>query len=403
MYALVDCVSYYCSAESIFRPDLRGRPVVVLSNNDGCIVAASPAALALGIKKFRPYFKMRDICEGKDVTVFSSNYELYSAVSAKVMAIISGFAPRSYIYSIDEVFLQFDRCASLGDLEAIGHQIRRTVWKEAKIPVGFGAGQTLTLAKCASHACRKIAGLATGSYVIDTEQKRRTVLQKMSIDKVWGIGSRLTKHLNLMNIHTAWQLANMPPKLARKRFSVELERTIRELNNERCKGWDEARADKQQIFSTRSVGRRITDPVSIKQALSQHASIAGEKLRKQGSLCGQMLVFAHASPFDNDPGTLIRHAGETAEQCFRSGIRYYKIGIGLLDLSQREHFQGDLFAQAEPDDPVLMATMDGLNRRLGRGTLFLASQGIEQKWRMRRDLLSPRYMTRWADLPRVKC
>ena len=257
-----------------------------------------------------------------------------------------------------------------------------------------------------------------GVCFISNEQERIAILKQLAVGDVWGIGRRISKKLELMNIRTAFQLASMPPTLARKQFSIEIERTVRELNGQACKVWDEVRADKKQIFSTRSVGERITDFESLQQALSKHVAIASSKARKQGSNCKTMLIFASNSPHDERPVSykaivhfpcptnctieLTKAMSEAAPKLFREGIHYYKIGIGLIDLANEKHNQFDLFNPPKAN-PALMHTLDDINQRYGSDTMFLAAQGIEHKWSMRRDLLTPQYTTKWLSVPSIKC
>ncbi len=236
MYALVDANSFYCSAEQVFRPDWRGKPIVVLSNNDGCIVAANRQAKELGIPKFAPYFQLKEQCQKLGVIACSSNYELYADLSTKMMNIIGRFAPEQHVYSIDEIFLSFKHCPSIKSLYERGLLIRRAVWKEARLPVCVGIGATLTLAKLANHAAKKLPGY-NGVCVIDNEPDRIAILKSVEVGEVWGIGRRISKKLALMEINTAYDLASMPAGLARKQFSIEIERTVRELNGQACKQW----------------------------------------------------------------------------------------------------------------------------------------------------------------------
>ena len=418
MFALVDANSFYCSAEQVFRPDWRGKPVIVLSNNDGCIVAANRQAKEAGIEKFLPYFQVKELCTRRGVIVCSSNYELYADLSSKMMNIIGRFAPEQHIYSIDESFLSFKNTyPAIKCLQTQGQLIRRAVWKEARLAVCVGIAETLTLAKIANHAAKKIRHYQ-GVCFMNNEQERISILKQLSAGDVWGIGRRISKKLELMNIHTAYQLACMPPMLARKLFSIEIERTVRELNGQACKAWDEARADKKQIFSTRSVGERITDYESLLQALSKHVGIAAAKARKQGSTCKTMMIFASSSPHDEHPVSykaivhfpcstncsveLTQGMSGAASQLFREGTRYYKIGIGLIQLVSETYNQLDLF-NPQRANPALMNTLDSINHRYGSDTVFLAAQGIEHKWAMRRDLLTPQYTTNWACVPHIKC
>ncbi|MBS9993458.1 MULTISPECIES: Y-family DNA polymerase [Vibrio] len=418
MYALVDANSFYCSAEQVFRPDWRGKPVVVLSNNDGCVVAANRQAKEVGIEKFKPFFQVKALCEQKGVIALSSNYELYADLSSKMMQVIGRFAPEQHIYSIDESFLSFERCyPAIPCLKTHGMKLRRAVWRECRLPVCVGFGSTLTLAKLANHAAKKTLRYG-GVCVLDNEQERKSVLSQVSTGDVWGVGKKIQARLKFMGINTALELADYPPALARKEFNVEVERTIRELNGQPCKAWDQSRADKKQIYSTRSAGQRITDLDSLRQALAKHANISSSKARQQNSLCKVMLCFANSSPFDekavtrravhrfayptSDVTQVTKAATSLAQELFCEGVRFYKIGVGLLDLTDGKHEQSDLF-NAMPNDPKLMTVYDSLNQRYGSETLFLGAQGIAQKWDMRREMLTPHYTTKWKDLPVIKC
>ncbi|WP_443020096.1 Y-family DNA polymerase [Shewanella sp. MTB7] len=238
MFALVDANAFYCSAEQVFRPEWRGRPIIVLSNNDGMIVSANRLALESGIPKFEPYFKIKTQCEQLGIIALSSNYELYASLSASMMEVIGRFAPEQHIYSIDESFLSFEHCyPAIPCLIKHGHKLRRTVWKETRLPVCVGMGSTLTLAKVANHAAKKHQGYH-GVCVIDNSNQRKEILLKMMPVEVWGIGRRLAKRLDIMGIKTAYALSQMKSAIARKKFNIEVERTIRELNGESCKGWE---------------------------------------------------------------------------------------------------------------------------------------------------------------------
>lgn len=417
MFALVDVNAFYCSAEQVFRPQWRGKPLIVLSNNDGCIVAANRQAKEAGIEKFAPYFKMRARCEAAGVIVCSSNYALYGDLSEKMMQVIGRFAPSQHIYSIDESFLSFKNHPEITDLRKQGHALRLAVWKECRLPVGVGIGKTLTLAKAANHAAKKIRAYQ-GVCVLDSEKERKQVLSHMDVGDVWGVGRRLCVRLKAQGIETAWQLSCQKPALMRKTFSVEMERTVRELNAQECKNWDVARADKQQIFSTRSMGERLVDENALREALSKHAGIAAEKLRAQGSLCSALMVFAANSPFDEKPKsfksmhyfafptsdsvTLTRAVTSAVPRLFQDGVRYYKVGVGLLNLISENQAHPDLFDPCSTN-PALMRVFDGINKRYGSGSLFLAAEGINTQWGMRRAFLSPQYTTRWKDLPLVQC
>ena len=299
MYALVDAVSFYASAEKVFDPAIRSKPVVVLTNNDGCVCAICPIARRLNIPKFGPYFKVKHLLEQNNVVIRSSNYELYADLSDKMMNIIARFCDTQHIYSIDESFLHFDGYTSLiKDWHEYGHTIRRTVWRETKLPVGVGFGPTPTLAKAANHAAKKLSGF-NGVAVINSEQTRQAILQRMSCEDVWGIGRRLAKKLKIMNIHTAWDLAQQNPRAMRRAFSVVVERTVSELNGITCLNWDDVRQDKREIYSTRSFGERICEPTALKTALINHVTTVANKLRAQHSLTHQLYIFAASGAHEN--------------------------------------------------------------------------------------------------------
>lgn len=418
MYALVDANAYYCSAEVVFRPEWRGKPLVVLSNNDGMIVAANRQAKELGIKKFKPFFEMKGLCDQHGVIALSSNYELYADLSAKMMQVIGRFAPEQHIYSIDESFLSFKNThPAIPCLRSHALQLRRAVWKECRLPVCVGIGPTLTLSKIANHLA-KLHSSTQGVCVLDEASSTLKTLKNIPVDEVWGIGKRLTRRLKFVGVNTALDLASYPIDTARREFNVEVERTIRELNGESCKTWDKVKADKQQIFSTRSAGQRIQSLVELQQALTKHAGIASLKARQQGSLCKVMVCFAANSPFDENPVSLrslhrfayptadvthISHvAFELAKELFQENIRYYKIGVGLIDLVDGKLEQPDLF-NPNPNKPELMKAFDTINQRYGSDSIFVAAQGMNQKWSMRRDRLTPQYTTKWRDVPKIQC
>ena len=418
MYALCDINSFYASAHGVFRPDIRKDGIIVLSSNDATIVAANNRAKELGIEKFVPYFQVRSQCEKLGIHVFSSNYELYSDLSSKFMQTVGRFAPVQHVYSIDETFLDLHNCYSaIKDLAAYGMLIRRSAWKECRLPICVGMGATLTLSKLANHTAKKNRQF-NGVCVIDNEKMRLNILKQTTVSDVWGIGRRISGKLELMGVKTAYQLAQIPPKLARKNFSIEIERTVRELNGQVCKMWDEVKADKKQIFSTRSLGQRITNRDELQQALAKHANIAARKARKQNSGCKNLLVFAGNSPHDKRPQQfktvmkfdrptncaleLTRATTKALDKLFATGVRYYRIGVGMLDLSDMSHEQFDLFSQSK-SNPELMKVYDALNNRFGTDTVFLSAQGTTQRWAMRREMLSPQYTTNWKHIPVIKC
>jgi DNA polymerase V len=422
MYALCDVNSMYASCEKVFDPAIRKRPVVVLTNNDGCICAACGIAKQMGVgKKFVPYFQVKDQLEQAGAVIRSSNYELYAELSQRLMETCARFAPHSNIYSIDEIFLYYGKHTTYippeGWLEH-ARKIRKTVWREVRLPIGVGMGRTPTLAKAANHAAKRIDGY-NGVAVIDTEFTRKHILSNMKATDVWGIGRKLGARLKDLGILTALQLANQPPALMKKQFSILVESTVHELNNKIMLNWDDVRAPKKEIYSTRSFGQRITDSVQLRFALASHVEIAARKLRKQNSLAHSLTIFATSSPHDSngyyrksvfhhfsvptsDSRVIMAACSEAVDTIFKKGIKFYRCGIGLLDISDATNVQHDLFSQSQ-DSPELMRLMDSINMKYGRETVQLAGRGIEHKFAMRREFLSPQYTTRWSDIPRVYC
>lgn len=418
MYALVDANSFYCSCEQIFRPDWRGKPVIVLSNNDGMIVAMNKQAKALGIPRLTPFYQIKEMCEEKGVIALSSNYELYSDISAKMMQVIGRFAPDQFIYSIDESFLSFHRTyPAIPCLQSHAEKLRRALWKECRLPVCVGLANTLTLAKLANHLA-KTHREYNGVCLLDDPNTISTYLKELDVSKVWGIGRKITEKLRFMGINSAYDLAKQPPALLRKEFSIEVERINRELNGQSCKGWDSIKADQKQIFSTRSVTQRVTDVESLQQILVRHATIASHKAREQGLQCKVMICFAQSSGYEERPYSaktnqrfayptadvayLAKMAAMQADKLFKPNVRFYKIGVGLLDLTNGENVQLDLLNE-NPTDYELNEVFDFLNHKYGSDTLFLAGQGINEGWAMKREMLTKQYTTRWRDIPVIKC
>ena len=414
MYCLV-----YASAEKVFDPSIRNKPVVVLTNNDGCICAVCPIAKQLNIPKFTPYFKIKDLLHKQGVVIRSSNYELYADLSERMMNVISRYGDNQHIYSIDEAFLYFDGFNSVVDnWYDYGHQIRTAIWQETRLPVGVGFGKTATLSKAANHASKKITGF-DGVAVIDDKASADHILKQMAASEVWGVGHRIAKKLQAQNIHTAYDLANLNPKTIRQQFSVVSERTVNELNGLSCLSWDEVKEPKKEIFSTRSFGQRITDFHTLKAALSSHAVIVGRKLRKQKSLVKKLIVFASNSPHDN--GHYYKHtmiytfpvptdnSSQIAEavnlllpHIFQPGVLFYRCGVGATELVSQKFKQGDMFLP-ESNNPALMACFDKINHRYGRDAITLASAGQTEKWNMKRNFLSPQYTTNWQHIPKIRC
>lgn len=420
MFALVDVNSFYTSCETVFRPDLQGKPVVVVSNNDGCIISRSAEARALGIKMAGPYFQLKEELKRQKVQVFSSNYALYADMSRRVMTILEEMAPKAEIYSIDEAFLDLTGVSNCMSLEAFGHEIRQRLLRETGLTVGVGIAPTKTLAKLANHAAKtwkKTHGVVDLSNI----DRQRKLLALVPVSEVWGVGRRISKKLNLMGIETALHLADCSSWVIRKHFNVVLERTSRELRGERCLGLEEFSPTKQQIICSRSFGNRITEYDDMHQAICTYAERAAEKLRGEKQFCRFISVFVRTSPHaqdevfygnqssgklmtpSNDTRDIIQVATEALDRIWISGHRYMKAGVMLSDFFSQGVAQLNLFDehQPRPGSAALMQIIDRLNSS-GRGSVWFAGQGAKKSWAMKREMLSPCYTTQYSDLPTVK-
>jgi DNA polymerase V len=421
MFALVDCNNFYASCERVFRPAWEGRPVVVLSNNDGCIIARSGEAKALGIPMGAAYFKIAAQLRELGVAVCSSNYALYGDLSRRVMQVLSGFAPALEVYSIDECFLDFSGFAR--DLTAYGLDIAQTVRRWTGIPVSVGIAPTKTLAKIANRLAKK--GQSPAGPVLEWARQTapRETLAALAVEDVWGISTRWGARLRQLGIADAQALAAADPGHLRKHFGVVMERICLELQGLSCLPLESVAAPKRQILVSRSFGARLTRREDLHAAMSAFAARAGEKLRAGGLRAQALTVFLHTSPFaaegphyansctlalespSQDTGGLIRNAVRGLDGIFRAGYAYQKAGILLLDLVPAAAAQGQLFATGSADGgraDRLMASLDRLNRAPGRRAVRYAGELLGDRWQMRQRLKSPAYTTRWEQLPLVR-
>lgn len=416
MFALVDCNSFYASCEQVFRPDLRGRPVVVLSNNDGFLVSRTKEAKAVGLGDLVPYFKVEDLIKKYGVAVFSSNYKLYGDISSRVMTTLKAFSPHLEIYSIDELFLDLEGLQH--PLPEYGHLIKQTVWQHTRIPVGVGIAKTKTLSKLANRGAKTIAR-CDGVCVLDTDHKTEWLLKHFPVTKVWGIAGRLAARLAELGIATAWDLARSDAKTVRRRTSVNVERIIEELNGRPCLDLEEAPPAKKQIYCTRSFGKRAMTLEPILEAVSLYSARAAEKLRQQRQLVKTLHVFLNNSPFEggyycgsttvqlpyptDDTRVISEHARAAVSRLYKPGPAYMKAGIGLIELIDPCYLQQDLWEPGQSGQASkLMQLMDRINQHHGRRSVFLASQGVHQPWYMKQHHRSPEYTTSWVDLPVVR-
>lgn len=417
MFALCDVNSFYASCETVFRPDLKGRPVVVLSNNDGCVIARSAEAKPF-VKMGEPYFKQKDLFRRHGIIAFSSNYELYADMSNRVMTTLEELSPRCEIYSIDEAFCDLTGVRNCRDLTDFGREIRETVLRRTHLTVGVGIAQTKTLAKLANHAAKQWQRQTGGVVDLSNLERQRKLMAILPVDEVWGVGRRISKKLEAMGINTVLQLADTDIRFIRKHFNVVLERTVRELRGEPCLGLEEFAPVKQEIVCSRSFGGRITECHEMRQAICSYASRAAEKLRGEHQYCRFISAFVKTSPFalnepyygnsasvklltpTQDSRDIIEAATKCLDAIWKDGHRYQKAGVMLGDFYSQGVAQLNLFDDNAPrkNSEKLMEVLDHLNAKDGRGTLYFAGQGIQTAWQMKREMLSPRYTTRFSDL-----
>ena len=429
MYALVDGNNFYVSCERIFRPSLNGRPVVVLSNNDGCAIARSNEAKALGIKMGAPWFQIRHLEDSHSLVALSANFVLYGDISDRMMSLAAGLGHRQEVYSIDESFV--DLSGIRGDLTERSRRVRQRILQWIGIPCGIGIGPTKTLAKLANHIA-KTAERKPGSYpnchaqvcnlgaVIPPELDK--LMAATEVGEVWGVGRKIAAQLQAAGVKTVLDLKCLDPAMVKLRWSVVLERTVRELQGTACMGFDDEPPSKQEIACTRSFGHSVLELREMQEAVTEFASRAAEKLRRQSSHAGQVLVFIRTSPFrvqdkqysrsvvaplrrpTDDTAAISQAALAGLQAIYQAGFRYAKAGVMLLDLRPASVMQHEL----DPEDEQqagnrgrLMQALDGVNRRYGRGALLLASagtQGDRRNWSMKQERRTPGYTTQWGEL-----
>lgn len=425
MMALVDCNNFYVSCERVFNPALEGRPVGVLSNNDGCIVARSNELKALGVEMGTARHLLSPALR-RQVILLSSNYALYGDMSHRVTEVLARFSPHIEVYSIDESFVGFQGFDP-DTLEHRGRQLRMTVRQWTGIPVSVGFAPTRVLAKIANHLAKKHPHFKeAGVCLLDADSlMTQRVLEQWPVTELWGIAWRTGERLKKLGIETAWQLRQADPKHVRRHFSVVQERIVWELRGQPAITLDDMAQPKQQIMVSRSFGRLTSDPHDVREALRHHTARAGEKLRRQGSVTSAVMVFVRTNPFRSDLPqyrhrvvvSLSRPSDDTRDlvaatmqglgNLWRNGYHYHKAGVMLLDLSPKAHRQLSLTEtpQIEADarrSERLMATMDQLNRELGKGTVQLGLPRQNNAWTLRSEHRTPRYTTCWRELIRVK-
>ncbi len=417
MYGLCDCNNFYASCERVFRPDLVGRPVVVLSNNDGCIIARSNEAKALGIGMGQPFYQVRPLIERGQVTVFSANFALYGDLSRRVMATLRSLVPGIEVYSIDEAF--FDLRGMTEPLDELGRTIGRTIRRNVGIPVSIGIAPTKTLAKIASKLAKQYPRLNGCCYMHRPEDIAK-VLGRFPLQEVWGIGRRYGRMFDRMGLRTAQQFVDLPQEWVRARMGVAGLRTWSELQGVECISFEQLPPRKQQITISRTFPREITTREELERIVAEFASMCAEKLRGEGSVCSEVQSYLLTNRHREDQPQryetslqllseptdstleIVRQARIALRQVFLPGYGYKKAGVILSQITPASERQGSLFSPVDiQKQSRLMQVLDTVNKTHGKGTLVVAAQGTEP-FRMNREHLSPRYTTDWKELLVVK-
>lgn len=428
VFALVDVNNFYASCEQLWDPRLRHRPVVILSNNDGCVVSRSKEAKAVGVPMGAPWHQLKDLARQHRVVALSSNYELYADMSNRVVAVLRDFSPDVEVYSIDESFLGLGSMQGLckGDLAAYGAQIRQRIAQWVGLPVCVGIASTKTLTKFANHLAKKHPGFeGVCDWAALSSGEQDAWMAEYEVNEVWGVGRRIAKRLEAMNIRTVQDLRHADSELIRRRFSVVLQKTVQELNGVSCLPLDLMAQDKQQILSSRSFGKPVFALEELEEAVSTYICRAAQRLREQDSVAGAVTVSIRTNPFKEstpqygrshmlalaeptaDSRVLTAQALAVLKQLYRPGFEYHKAAVMLSELQPKGQRQGCLWEEAadagqREKSQKLMTALDGINQQFGRGSLQLGAVGIKPAWTMKRGRVSPRYTTRWEDIPKVK-
>ncbi|WP_299884570.1 Y-family DNA polymerase [uncultured Lacinutrix sp.] len=418
MFALVDCNNFYASCERVFNPNLEGKPIAILSNNDGCVISRSDEAKAIGLPMGAPIFKWDSFCKANGIEVLSSNYPLYGDMSSRVMSILEQFTPDVEVYSIDESFIEFKGFKHY-DFNDYGNQIRTRIKKWTGIPTCVGIAPTKALSKVANKIARKFPKETNGVYVIDSEEKRIKALKWIKIEAVWGIGRGLTKRLKLKGCKTAYDFTQLSNTWVKNNFSVIELRLKRDLEGVPTLQLDELK-DKKAIATTRSFEYTYSDIDNIKERISTFATSCAEKLRKQGSSCYVIIVMLSSDrhkkdmeqhrvsqkinlSFPTNSSLVISDcAVKTVMSIFKQGIKYKRAGVIVTGLVPTDNFQMNLFENENPKHKPLMKSIDSLNSKYGDYKIKLGNQDLKRTWKMRQERLSPRYTTNINDIIKIK-
>jgi len=418
MYALIDCNNFYASCERLFRPELNGKPIVVLSNNDGAVIARSNEAKALGVPMGALAFKFESFFLEHNIHVFSANFALYGDMSNRVMTILQEYSPECEIYSIDEAFLKLTGF-EMYDLHEYGQEIQTRVRKCTGIPISVGIAPTKSLSKVANRIAKKYPKELNNSYVIDTEEKRLKAIKWLKIDDVWGVGRKLSVRFKQVGVKTAYDFTQLNDSWVKRNLSIVELRLKHDLNGNPTLGLEDVKPRKN-IATTRSFERNLKDFKDVHERITTFAVSCAEKLRKQGSVCTAIMVFirtnSHRSELEQyNGGTVVklpfstnssieiaRFAGEGLERIFRKGYQYKKAGVIIMDFKPEGEVQLNLFENSNPKHRQLMKVVDRLNTAFGQQKIKLASQDQKRVWKMKQERLSPRYTTRWSDIITIK-
>ncbi len=414
-YALCDVNSFYVSCERIFRPELNGQPMIVLSNNDGCVISISEEAKALGIGMAVPFHEVKHLVNKHQIKWFSSNYCLYGDISQRFNQLLKKHCDQVTSYSVDESFMCFEGFQE--PLRTIGLRIKQQLNQCLSLPVCVGFGPTKTLAKLANHVAKKNKAASHGVVDLSNKTTREYWLKRMPVNKIWGVGRRLSKALTRNHINTAWDLHQADHATLRRKFSVNMERMVLELRGVACIEFEDGPVNKKSILNSRSFGHTINDYQDLKESLSYHISRCCEKLRNQGSLARVVSLFLYANkknrdylyqpsltlsltePSD-DTGVFIQAIESGLQKIYRKHLGYKKAGIMLNELTPKTCYQPDLFT-TNKTRPALMQCLDDINQKFGKDRLKFASLGFAEKWAMRANAKSPNYTTRWSDLLKI--
>lgn len=416
-YILADCNNFYVSCERLLNPKLENKPVVILSNNDGCVISRSQEAKDLGIKMGDPYFKIKNFCKQANISAFSSNYKLYGDISRRIMNVYSEMAPEIEVYSIDEAFLKYSS-ANSSDIGSICQHLRKMIKRWVGIPISLGVGPTKTLSKVANSLAKKNKN---GFFDLSSEQIRSEIFMNYPIGDVWGIGSRLTERLKNVDIHTIADFVAKDPLFIRNKMGVIGERMHLELRGIPCLELEEDVASKKSITCSRSFGKLLNKESEIAEALSTFAARGCVKLRAQNSFAKAIYIFVETSStvggvfqrfqfnshavFEkptNDTSEIITAAKKCLKRLFQSDKQYRKCGIIFSDLISEEDIVPDFFVKPmSPQRKAILKTVDDLNKKFGKNKLFFGAMGVDPQWKMRSDFLSSHNTTSWDHLPKV--